>query len=49
MEVADVAAARELLEKNHIEIVEEPIIPGRTRFAFIDPFGNRMELLQMTD
>ncbi len=49
MQVADVAAARELLEKNHIEITEEPIIPGRTRFAFIDPFGNRMELLQMID
>jgi catechol 2,3-dioxygenase-like lactoylglutathione lyase family enzyme len=49
MQVADVAAARELLEKNHIEITEEPIIPGRTRFAFIDPFGNRMELLQIID
>lgn len=46
-EVADVAAARKLLEKNNIEIIEEPVIPGRTRFAFIDPFGNRMELLQM--
>jgi catechol 2,3-dioxygenase-like lactoylglutathione lyase family enzyme len=49
MEVADVAAARELLEKNNIEIIEEPVIPGRARFAFIDPFGNRMELLQMKD
>jgi catechol 2,3-dioxygenase-like lactoylglutathione lyase family enzyme len=49
MQVADVAAARELLEKNHIEITEEPIIPGRKRFAFIDPFGNRMELLQIID
>jgi catechol 2,3-dioxygenase-like lactoylglutathione lyase family enzyme len=48
-EVADVAAAREHLSKNNVEIVEEPVIPGRTRFAFIDPFGNRMELLQLTD
>jgi catechol 2,3-dioxygenase-like lactoylglutathione lyase family enzyme len=48
-EVADVAAARALLVKNNIEIVEEPIIPGRNRFAFIDPFGNRMELLQLID
>jgi len=48
-EVADVAAARALLEANSIEIVEEPVIPGRKRFAFIDPFGNRMELLQMID
>jgi catechol 2,3-dioxygenase-like lactoylglutathione lyase family enzyme len=47
MEVAYVMAARELLEKNNIEIIEEPVIPGRTRFAFIDPFGNRMELLEM--
>ncbi|MFI5140175.1 MAG: VOC family protein [Sphingobacteriales bacterium] len=48
-EVADVAGARAILEKYPVEILEEPIIPGRTRFAFIDPFGNRMELLQLTD
>ena len=46
-EVADIAAARAVLAKNNIEVVEEPAIPGRTRFAFIDPFGNRMELLQI--
>jgi catechol 2,3-dioxygenase-like lactoylglutathione lyase family enzyme len=48
-EVADISAARELMVKNHIEVTEEPVIAGRARFAFIDPFGNRMELLQMTD
>jgi len=48
-EVADIAAAREHLKKHNIEIVEEPQIPGRNRFAFIDPFGNRMELLQLVD
>ncbi|MBL4678015.1 MAG: VOC family protein [Mucilaginibacter sp.] len=47
LEVADVDAARQHLEANGIEIVEEPVIPGRRRFAFIDPFGNRMELLQL--
>lgn len=47
MEVADVDAARKHLEVNGVEIVEEPAIPGRRRFAFIDPFGNRMELLQI--
>jgi catechol 2,3-dioxygenase-like lactoylglutathione lyase family enzyme len=47
MEVADVDAARKHLEANGVEIVEEPAIPGRRRFAFIDPFGNRMELLQI--
>jgi catechol 2,3-dioxygenase-like lactoylglutathione lyase family enzyme len=48
-EVADADAARSLLEKYNLKIIEEPIIPGRKRFAFIDPFGNRMELLQMID
>lgn len=46
MEVADVDAALKHLQANGVEIVEEPTIPGRRRFAFIDPFGNRMELLQ---
>jgi catechol 2,3-dioxygenase-like lactoylglutathione lyase family enzyme len=46
-EVSDVAAARKHLENLGVEIVEEPLIPGRQRFAFIDSFGNRMELLQM--
>jgi catechol 2,3-dioxygenase-like lactoylglutathione lyase family enzyme len=47
MEVTDVNAARKHLEANSVEIVEETTIPGRRRFAFIDPFGNRMELLQI--
>jgi hypothetical protein len=37
-EITDVAAARLLLEENGIKINEEPGIPGRTRFSFIDPF-----------
>jgi len=47
IEVADVKAAREHLVHHGVEIMEEPVIPGRERFAFIDPFGNRMELLQI--
>lgn len=47
IEVADVDTARRLLQSNGVEIIEEPVIPGRRRFAFIDPFGNRMELLQL--
>ena len=47
-EITDVPAARALLEKK-VKIVEEPDIPGRIRFAFIDPFGNKIELLQMID
>jgi len=46
-EISDIAAARRHLEKQGVEIVEEPLIAGRQRFAFIDPFGNRMELLQL--
>ncbi|MDB5151935.1 MAG: glyoxalase [Mucilaginibacter sp.] len=47
-EVTDIVAARKQLEKHGIEITEEPVLPGRDRFTFIDPFGNRMELLQNT-
>ena len=45
-EVVDVKAAKAYLENKGVEIVWDPPIPGRERFAFIDPFGNRMELLQ---
>lgn len=44
-EAEDVASALEHL-KGKVEILEEPVIPGRVRFAFHDPFGNRIELLQ---
>ena len=47
-EVTDIAAARKQLKKYGVEITEEPVLPGRDRFAFIDPFGNRMELLQIS-
>ena len=47
IEVAEVDAARKHLQNNGVEVLEEPVIPGRRRFAFIDPFGNRMELLQI--
>jgi catechol 2,3-dioxygenase-like lactoylglutathione lyase family enzyme len=45
-EVADLAAARKRLTDNGIPVHEEPVIPGRVRFSFYDPFGNRMELLE---
>jgi len=48
-EIKNVDNALKLFEKHNVELVEEPVIPGRKRFAFIDPFGNRMELLQMVD
>ena len=46
LEITDVEAALKHLQDNGMEILEEPVIPGRKRFAFIDPFGNRIELLQ---
>ena len=45
-EVADVDAALNYLE-GKVQLLEEPVIPGRRRFAFLDPFGNRIELLQL--
>jgi catechol 2,3-dioxygenase-like lactoylglutathione lyase family enzyme len=45
-EVEDVSAALEYLT-GKVKILDEPEIPGRTRFAFRDPFGNRIELLQL--
>jgi catechol 2,3-dioxygenase-like lactoylglutathione lyase family enzyme len=46
-EITDLAFARQLLERHHIQINEEPYIEGRIRFSFIDPFGNRIEFLQI--
>jgi len=45
-EVTDLLSARRHLEKNGVIINEETAIAGINRFSFIDPFGNRIELLQ---
>ena len=45
-EVTDLPAAQQYLEKNGVKIKEETPIPGQLRLSFIDPFGNRIELLQ---
>ncbi len=47
-EVEDIRAVRTHLERHGVKIKEEIQIPGQTRFSFIDPFGNRIELLQKT-
>jgi catechol 2,3-dioxygenase-like lactoylglutathione lyase family enzyme len=46
-QVDDLEASRCLLVKNKIKIQEETEIPGIQRFSFFDPFGNRIELLQI--
>ena len=48
-EVKNLEAARRLLEDNGIEIRKDSPIPGRNRFSFRDPFGNRIELIEMLD
>jgi catechol 2,3-dioxygenase-like lactoylglutathione lyase family enzyme len=47
-EVTDIAAARKHLENQGIKIIEKIQVPGRTRFSFLDPFDNKIELLQKT-
>ena len=45
-EIDNLAGAREMLTRNHVEIKEEIQIPGQERFSFFDPFGNRIEFLE---
>ena len=45
-EVENLAAWREKLLKNKVEILEGIPIPGYHRFEFRDPFGNRVEFLE---
>ena len=45
-EVDDIDAALKHL-KGKVQISEEIVIPGWRRFSFYDPFGNRIELLQI--
>lgn len=46
-EVKNLDAAREILEKNGTAIRQDSPIPDRKRFSFRDPFGNRIELIEM--
>lgn len=46
-EVRDLAAARKHLAAYGLELVAEPEVPGWDRFAFFDPFGNRIELIEI--
>ena len=49
LEVADILSAQKHLEANGITISPQAKVPGWERFAFVDPFGNRMELLQIVE
>ena len=46
-EVRDIKNVRLHLEKKGVKIKEEIQVPGQIRFSFIDPFNNRIELLEL--
>lgn len=46
-QVEDIRYWRKRLEENGVEILEAVAIPGFARFEFRDPFGNRVELIQI--
>jgi catechol 2,3-dioxygenase-like lactoylglutathione lyase family enzyme len=45
-EVTDLEQARKTLEDKGVKTYEEEKLADRDRFFFLDPFGNRMELLE---
>ena len=45
-EVVNLEAARNHLIRHGVLLKDEIQIPGQQRFSFIDPFNNRIELLQ---
>ena len=47
-QVSDLAAVRARMIEAGIEPIEGIPIPGMNRFEIRDPFGNRVELLQLT-
>ncbi len=46
-QVEDIHYWSKRLEENGVEILEAVAIPGFARFEFRDPFGNRVELIQI--
>lgn len=49
VEVDDLAAVRDYLQKRGAEIREAVVIPDRLRFYVLDPFGNYFEFIEMRD
>jgi catechol 2,3-dioxygenase-like lactoylglutathione lyase family enzyme len=48
LQVDDLADYRERLTEEGVEVVDTVEIAGRARFHLRDPFGNRIELTQIT-
>ncbi|WEG14431.1 VOC family protein [Pullulanibacillus sp. KACC 23026] len=48
-QVEDLSYWRRVLEQTNIQLIEGVPIPGFDRFEFRDPFGNRVEMIQVLD
>lgn len=48
-QVNDIEYWRNRLKENHIEILSSIPIPGFERFECRDPFGNRLEMIQVVE
>lgn len=46
LQVEDLAGLRAALERAGAEVVDDQPLPGYQRFYVLDPFGNRIEILQ---
>jgi catechol 2,3-dioxygenase-like lactoylglutathione lyase family enzyme len=46
-QVNDIVYWRNVLERNNVQIIEGIPIPGFQRFELRDPFGNRVEIIQV--
>ena len=47
-EISNLDATKQYLIQQGVTVQEELQLTGQKRFSFIDPFGNRIELLQKT-
>jgi catechol 2,3-dioxygenase-like lactoylglutathione lyase family enzyme len=45
--VMDIAALRSRLKKHNVEMIEDDAISGLDRFYIYDPFGNRLEFVEV--
>jgi catechol 2,3-dioxygenase-like lactoylglutathione lyase family enzyme len=48
-EIEDTDAVKKYLIENGIRVKEETKVPGQKRFSFLDPFDNRVELLEKSE
>ncbi|HYO64008.1 MAG TPA: VOC family protein [Pyrinomonadaceae bacterium] len=47
-EVEEIDRVREYLQSRGVALRDEVDVPGVKRFSFFDPFGNRVELMEVT-